>query len=700
MLITVFDSIKSSIDHLKELILFEKVIIIISGSLFVDFVKELHQNLKDIYIIPDIIVLTQEKKDFCLPKEIPNRNFYINGGIKKSFEDVKNYIDSQIKNNITFPKQDQKVSFEGEKSNIKEKLIFEPIKNNKDIILPILFKVRLAEPKTEEIKQFLEYMNQNYNEPKYREILNIISPDIPIELLSKYFIRLYTIEGEFFKKMKIDLLNDSIQIYLPFIKTLYAGIEVGALKTYNDENLYSAQLLSEQQIQELKNHKKEKGCYLNLIIISKSFLSFSKKEAIAMEFLKDGKNAILEIKKSQEKFNLFTHADIEKLSIYKEEEVLFFPFSVFGINNNFEIKQDEKGIYHVELIYLGKFLPNIEKDIKNKNLEEEELPNTTFKILLDKSGLIKNEKGNNMNNMKIKEISKEYEKYKKNINKNCNKKWFWLFSILILLVIIIPIISKKKSDDSNEKCADGLYYDRIKKGCYPCGEGYYSKAGSYYCTRCPSGQSSNYSSSNCFLCPSGTYSNDFVVNCTNCLEGYYSKEGSSSCDICPGGTYSDVGAKKCINCSEGYYSEIGSGKCKICKEGTYSKEGASECKKCPDGTYSNISGATSCSKCPAGTYSNYYKTSCINCTEGTYSNITGATSCTKCPEGSIANMEGSTSCSICPIVTYETSNKYCYNCTEGTNSNKTGATSCTKCPDGTYSDITGATYCKLSSDGF
>ena len=116
-----------------------------------------------------------------------------------------------------------------------------------------------------------------------------------------------------------------------------------------------------------------------------------------MEFLKDGKNAILEIKKSQEKFNLFTHADIENLSIYKEKEVLYFPFSVFGINNNFEIKQDEKGIYHVELIYLGKFLPNIEKDIKNKNLEEEGLPNTTFKIFLDKSGLIKNEKGNNMN---------------------------------------------------------------------------------------------------------------------------------------------------------------------------------------------------------------------------------------------------------------------------------------------------------------
>ena len=84
--------------------------------------------------------------------------------------------------------------------------------------------------------------------------------------------------------MKIDLLNDSIQIYLPFIKTLYAGIEVGALKTYNDENLYSAQLLSEQQIQELKNQKKEKGCYLNLIIISKSFLSFSKKKLLLWNF--------------------------------------------------------------------------------------------------------------------------------------------------------------------------------------------------------------------------------------------------------------------------------------------------------------------------------------------------------------------------------------------------------------------------------
>ena len=99
MLITVFDSIKSSIDHLKELILFEKVIIIISGSLFVDFVKELHQNLKDIYIIPDIIVFTQKKKEFSLPKEIPNKNFYMNGGIKTLFKDVKK-VENSKKNNI------------------------------------------------------------------------------------------------------------------------------------------------------------------------------------------------------------------------------------------------------------------------------------------------------------------------------------------------------------------------------------------------------------------------------------------------------------------------------------------------------------------------------------------------------------------------------------------------------------------------
>ena len=140
-------------------------------------------------------------------------------------------------------------------------------------------------------------------------------------------------EGNFYKKMKMDLLDDNInlkkfQFYIPYIKTLYEGLEKEALKTYVGKELYSAQLLSEQQIQQLKNFKKNRvtNDLPISIVYSKSFLSFSKVKSEAENFM-NNKNAILTIVKSENKYDLLTHADIENISDFKKErEVLFFPF--------------------------------------------------------------------------------------------------------------------------------------------------------------------------------------------------------------------------------------------------------------------------------------------------------------------------------------------------------------------------------------
>ena len=53
------------------------------------------------------------------------------------------------------------------------------------------------------------------------------------------------------------------------------------------------------------------------------------------------KNAILKIIKAEKNYDLYTHADIENLSVFKEKEVLFFPFSAFGIDK-FEYNQQKK----------------------------------------------------------------------------------------------------------------------------------------------------------------------------------------------------------------------------------------------------------------------------------------------------------------------------------------------------------------------
>ena len=130
---------------------------------------------------------------------------------------------------------------------------------------------------------FINDLYEKYkNDEKYVGLLNQIKtiPDIPIDLLSKYYIRMYTIDGNFYKKMKIELLGDNkenYKNYYPYIKTLYKSLHNKALDQYIDKELYSAQLLSNDQIKDLNEYKKNKTNNLPMSnVFTKSFISFSK----------------------------------------------------------------------------------------------------------------------------------------------------------------------------------------------------------------------------------------------------------------------------------------------------------------------------------------------------------------------------------------------------------------------------------------
>ena len=93
---------------------------------------------------------------------------------------------------------------------IKESLIFEKITNSKDMILPMFYKPILVESSHEENNKFIKELYKTYkNEIKYKDLLNQIVrvKDIPVELLSKYFARIYTIDEKFFQNMKMALLE-------------------------------------------------------------------------------------------------------------------------------------------------------------------------------------------------------------------------------------------------------------------------------------------------------------------------------------------------------------------------------------------------------------------------------------------------------------------------------------------------------------
>ena len=255
--------------------------------------------------------------------------------------------------------------------------------------------------------------------------------DLPIELLSKYYARLYTIESDFYKDINNDLRNDQKENYLTFIKILYEGVKLKALELAEDKILYRGSKISTEEIKKINQFLSNKKPNLpSAIVFSKSFLSFSKAERVAKKFLgkenkdKDLKKVLYTLEKDINlDYSLSTHADIEKIScIPTEREVLFFPFSSFEIKSLQEIeivlpienseKTKKEKIYEIKLLYLGKYLKDIEND-QNIINNEKAIPDSEFKNEILKAGLIKPE---NIKNTK--QIYNQFIKFKKEIYTN------------------------------------------------------------------------------------------------------------------------------------------------------------------------------------------------------------------------------------------------------------------------------------------
>ena len=354
-----FKNVESAVEDIKT-IKFKETIIIVSGRLFNDLVRLLQKNLNSIYVIPKIIVFTTQKKNYPFPKEVPNDLFYTYEGSKTSFEEIKSFIDTQLEKIEAYFQKGANAAIQ--RNPIGDKLIFEKIGDLNSSPLPEFYQKFLEETDSINNTEFIQYMYNNYNkEQSYKEMLSqmIDIPDIPVELLSKYYIRMYTSAGgNYYKYMKFDLLGDDEKIkliYLPYIKTLYKGLEIGTLRTYTSFNVYGALKLSDQQIQDLSQYKQNGS-----LMFSRAFLTFSKIPEVTEIYMKYGKNAFATVSFSNINAGFYSHADLGELSVVPEEkEILFFPFSVFRID---DFKLDQvKQRYEIKLTCFGK----LRRDIQN-----------------------------------------------------------------------------------------------------------------------------------------------------------------------------------------------------------------------------------------------------------------------------------------------------------------------------------------------
>ena len=419
-----YENIIKAIKYLETLN-FEETKIIISGQLYDEFVLIFKEKVSKINVVPKIIVFTQDKNTFIKShSDFRNLNnkFYCLGGVVDSFDDVEKFLNNPIK-----PIPDVQ-------------LTFEQIKTKEQLVLPLFFKSLIDALPNEAIEKYTISLYDNYakNNNKVKELLGPIKyiKDIPIEILSNYYARLYTIESEFYDKINKDLGLNKYDNYLRFIKILYEGVKFKSLPLSKEKILYRGAKISNDEIIKIKENMNKKIEGLpSSIVFSKSFLSFSKDESRAKYFFKKGNinndisRVLFVLEKNVEiDYNLSTHGDISKLSVYpNENEVLFFPFSTFEIKSIKEIYiGNEKG-YEIKLLYLDKYLDDIEQDknvIKNVN----KLPDSKFKEQLSKTGLIKKEK---IEKLDTQTVYNSYKNYEKEVNSNKNNKIIGEISISV-----------------------------------------------------------------------------------------------------------------------------------------------------------------------------------------------------------------------------------------------------------------------------
>ena len=200
-----FTDLNNAFDAIKE-IRFIETIIIVSGSYLVEFIKKFKHNLNQIYIIPKIIVFTGRNRQF--EAEVLQDKFY-SGLIITLY--------SKLKSIITFYKEKNKKLITGNtqltNNQYTESInIFMPIKTMDDLKLPKYYKDLVDNFEIKNNPNFILEMFNNYkNVPKYNYLLNQMVlfyetqekhyiHDIPIELLTKYYARLYSIDGDLKKK--------------------------------------------------------------------------------------------------------------------------------------------------------------------------------------------------------------------------------------------------------------------------------------------------------------------------------------------------------------------------------------------------------------------------------------------------------------------------------------------------------------------
>ena len=272
---------------------FKDIYVILSGYFYQDFILQFKTYLMDICIVPKIVIFTSDKKSFSNNnsniKDIIENKFYNLGGIQTLFKDI--YEDFIIKK---LWKKNYKIeNNKSLKSDIeKEQYTFEYIDNEKELYLPVFYKALIKLNKNDIFDELTHYLYHTYKEKeKVKELLEPIDgiPEIPIEILCKYYARLYTIESDFYNDLNKSLREENLQLKaeellfsatkdnyysITFIKSFYEGIKLGCFKFDLKDKLYRFSRIGQKELNNIEvNIKNKKPDLPAANFFSKTFFS-------------------------------------------------------------------------------------------------------------------------------------------------------------------------------------------------------------------------------------------------------------------------------------------------------------------------------------------------------------------------------------------------------------------------------------------
>ena len=438
--IKIIKNLNEAINHLKKT-KFKQIKLILTEEIYSKFVQKYKENLVNMNFSLTVYIykITEEGKiifnnNYNSNNDNNNINYINNndnkeyttyeeilfefGGIINDLDELENIL--KLGKDILEYEETKKDTFD-----IPVQLTFEFIDNKTKLLLPLSFKSLIDKAANDNM---IEYTNTIFDVYSHnsdiRKLLNDIQSfnNITIENLSKYYAKFYTIESGFYRDINESLRLNDVEKFLTFIRTLYEGVRLKALPLACDNVLYRGTKISKLEIEKIQDNIKNKIENLpGLIAFSKPFLSFTKEREVATRFISPNynnnlTNVLFVLEKDNDVgYNLSTHCDLENLSFFPgEKEVLFFPFSSFEIKDIKEIELGGEEGYEIRLLYLGKYLKDIEND-PNIIMDENDIPDSEFKKQLIDFGLIKKEKIEKMN---PKELIKKFKKFENAINNN------------------------------------------------------------------------------------------------------------------------------------------------------------------------------------------------------------------------------------------------------------------------------------------